>query len=472
MGNQPMYEGKTLIIVLSMHRSGSSMTAAVLQRLGTSLGPFPLLGADPHNKHGHFEAAPLVRLDRHVQRLAFGFSEDVPRSNKQLRRLLARQGRWRPGQAVPEPMLDEGEQWLRGLIESGPVSGFKDPRVPLVWPFWKQVIARLDGLRVVPLFVMRSPHEIAMSMFARGPGKVSYATGLDLALVHMKRMREIRDTWQGDRALVRFDSRTLAEDLRRAAATCGLPWRDDVLDDVYDQSCKHHEPVVVAHEAQAVFEDLAELPSGTATFGKEQLARLQHDAGLRETILQRGWAGLRKEVDRLWKENQDAGSEVERLGHRLQDAWRENQEAGRHIAHMAGEIDQARLVNEEVQLLARQLEESWSQNDRAQRQIRELEDHLAQAREESEQAREESEQAARLVERFVLELAQSREQCHQAEREIEDSRKQSKVRQRAQAEDQRRILQLEAELALIKGSRTWRARNRIMAAMHHLPLVG
>ena len=49
-----------VIILLSMHRCGSSLTANILQRLGMSLGPFELNGTDSSNPYGHFEAVPFL----------------------------------------------------------------------------------------------------------------------------------------------------------------------------------------------------------------------------------------------------------------------------------------------------------------------------------------------------------------------------------------------------------------------------
>ena len=68
---------RTLVALLSMHRSGSSLTTQVLQRLGMSLGPFELIGAEPTNPYGHFEAEPFHRLNRRIQNLAYGFADDL-----------------------------------------------------------------------------------------------------------------------------------------------------------------------------------------------------------------------------------------------------------------------------------------------------------------------------------------------------------------------------------------------------------
>jgi hypothetical protein len=80
-----MNEGKTLVLILCMHRCGSSVTANVLQRLGMSLGPFALVQANEHNKYGHFEATPIQTLDRDLLERVFGYAKDVPQSPEVLR---------------------------------------------------------------------------------------------------------------------------------------------------------------------------------------------------------------------------------------------------------------------------------------------------------------------------------------------------------------------------------------------------
>ena len=117
---------RTLVIVLSMHRSGSSLFTNILQAHGMSLGPFELLGANSGNLHGHFEAQPILDLTREVQTLAFGFSEDVPVSPETLARFLESQGAWDDRVEVPEEWVERGGELIRRLVESGPISGFKE----------------------------------------------------------------------------------------------------------------------------------------------------------------------------------------------------------------------------------------------------------------------------------------------------------------------------------------------------------
>ena len=150
-----MYHGKTLVVLFCMHRSGSSFATRLLQRLGMSLGPFDLLGADGSNVHGHFEAAPIVELNRQVQVEALGFDGDFPRDPAVLQRFLDGDGQWPAETAFSEEHLQQGVELIQRLVGSGSVSGFKDPRTVLTWPFWQSVLGRFPGLRLVAVPVLR-----------------------------------------------------------------------------------------------------------------------------------------------------------------------------------------------------------------------------------------------------------------------------------------------------------------------------
>ncbi len=261
-----------------------------MHRLGMSLGSFDLLDADESNPHGHFEAAPVVQLNRELQSAALGFDGDFPREDSVLRRLVASGGQWPSGQAYSQAQLEEGKGLIEQLLASGRVCGFKDPRTALTWPFWERVLGEFPGLRVVALAVLRSPHEIAMSMFRRSQGDCSYGDALDLTAVHYRRVKEILDSWRGDRAVLQFEPQTLAQQGPRAAAACGLPWDDSAIAEIYDSKCRHHAPAVVAHAAQALYEQLC---GSAASIDTDNERTLNADMAMREQLLQRRCANLK-----------------------------------------------------------------------------------------------------------------------------------------------------------------------------------
>ena len=129
-----MSQNKTLVVILCMHRCGSSLTARLLQRLGMSLGPFDLGEANESNKYGHFEAQPFVHLNRELQSRQFGFEGDLPDDAAAFRRYRDADGRWTSKAAISEDLIARGRDLVGRLVQSATVCGFKDPRTVLVWP--------------------------------------------------------------------------------------------------------------------------------------------------------------------------------------------------------------------------------------------------------------------------------------------------------------------------------------------------
>lgn len=255
----------------------------VLQAMGASLGPFKLNGAAPSNKYGHFESMPLLLLDREVQFAAHGYrDEELFQSKDLMARLRAGQGDW-ADPTLDEERLAKGRNLLARMTESGDVVAFKDPRVPLIWPFWRQLLEELIGVRVVLLFLVRAPHAIAMSIYSRSGGEFAYDAALDACEAHMRQMVRIRDEWQGESALVRFEGEQYFDDLKSAAELCGLVWSDEVARQIVDPNERHQRAACVEHPAQGLFDELA---GTTARLDELENRRiLQQDAIKREAVL-------------------------------------------------------------------------------------------------------------------------------------------------------------------------------------------
>ena len=311
-----MIQEKTLVVVLTMHRCGSSLTANLLHRLGMSLGPFDLGETNESNPYGHFEPQPFVLLNREFQLRQFGFEGDIPDSAETLQSYCQSQGRWPTDAEIPQEAIERGRAMLEQLMSSGTVCGFKDPRTVLVWPLWQRVLQGMSGFRVVLLSLIRPPHEIAMSIFRRSQGDRDYRAALDVTAVHFRRMKEITDSWPGPSAIVRFDPQDYAVQAQQAIEICGLEWSNEAFGQVYDASCRHFEAQCVDHPAQQAFEQLAGLTPGR--LNEESLKHLARDGSKRETTLRQRWLTIaqerdaaRQEAASLYYENQELRQRIE-----------------------------------------------------------------------------------------------------------------------------------------------------------------
>ncbi len=367
---------RKLVIVLSMHRCGSSLTTNILHRLGMSLGPFELNGANFSNPHGHFEADPILNLNRLVQYLAYGFMEDLPDLPETLARFCETKGEWGESIYIPEDLFAEGRSLIRTLIDSGGISGFKDPRTVLTWPFWNRVLADFPDVAIVPISLVRSPHEIAMSIVNRGHGWRGYWTALDVTAVHLHRQKLILESVNHRRPSLCFGSPTYLKTLEIAVSECGLTWNTATVLDVFDRSCVHQSPATVRHEAQDLFECLNGGGAAQLDFDTNQ-SRLEKDARILENLRLQQW-------------------------HSKDDQIREAREEARQAAREEAREEALRVDELETQLRQTQcrLAESERARQELQSQILDTKSLLIHVQERELQAWQRNEQLRDRLERF------------------------------------------------------------------------
>jgi len=125
------------VLVMGMHRSGTSVTAGVLHKLGVNMGD-NLLRADRHNPDGYYEDMEFLKLNQYI--------------------LQQHGGDWlRPPEVdtTYEHLVEDTIQKKEGKW------GFKDPRTLITWPAYRDVI----DPKVV--FVERSKEDILDSLQRR-----------------------------------------------------------------------------------------------------------------------------------------------------------------------------------------------------------------------------------------------------------------------------------------------------------------
>lgn len=154
------------VLVLGMHRSGTSALTRVLNLLGLDAGRDVLMGASESNPTGHWE----------VERLT-SFNDTL---------LADLGGRWSaPPATDPEAQVvlaagPRGEEAASLLAEAftGSAWVWKDPRVCLLLPFWREVLGRGDGPPPRLVVALRDPTEVAGSLAARNGMALAYGLAL------------------------------------------------------------------------------------------------------------------------------------------------------------------------------------------------------------------------------------------------------------------------------------------------------
>ncbi len=143
------------LIVVGMHRSGTSALTRVLSLLGAAL-PKNLMQAQPgNNETGFWEPLRIVTVhDEILQSIDSRWDDVLPVSAAWFASAAARSSR------------DRLVGMMREEFEDAPLFVLKDPRVCRLLPLWTAV---LEDLGVEPLFVhmVRNPLEVAQSLRAR-----------------------------------------------------------------------------------------------------------------------------------------------------------------------------------------------------------------------------------------------------------------------------------------------------------------
>lgn len=149
-------ETRKIVIVLGMHRSGTSLTSSVLSSLGVDMSDD--IAVQPSNARGHWERKELVHFHDRVLRL---FERDWYDS----RHALDLPSTWWT-QPLVRNIRDEMIIWLAARLPGVRVFGFKDPRTARMLPMWHEICAILN-LEPCYVYCVRSPSQVAASLLAR-----------------------------------------------------------------------------------------------------------------------------------------------------------------------------------------------------------------------------------------------------------------------------------------------------------------
>lgn len=145
---------RTAILVLGMHRSGSSALARIISFLGAAL-PRHLVPASESNPRGHWESARLVAL--HEQLLA---SIDTTWDDWRAPPL-----RWRDNDTASK-FGGKIQQAIDEEFGNAQLIVLKDPRMCRTLPYWMSVLEK-TGIRSAPVIIVRNPLEVAESLRER-----------------------------------------------------------------------------------------------------------------------------------------------------------------------------------------------------------------------------------------------------------------------------------------------------------------
>jgi hypothetical protein len=151
MTNSP----QTAILVLGMHRSGTSAVTRALNLLGAAL-PSDLIPSDAkENPAGFWESAAIIKAhDNFLASIGSSWSDPLPLPPETMRSEAATECR----QAL--------EQILIRDFATAPLFAIKDPRMCRLVPLWLEILAA-RGISAKIVMPIRHPGEVTMSLRRR-----------------------------------------------------------------------------------------------------------------------------------------------------------------------------------------------------------------------------------------------------------------------------------------------------------------
>jgi GT2 family glycosyltransferase len=429
--NKPLVEpdatmepASTAVLVLGMHRSGTSATAGVLKILGLDLGS-RLMASAPDNPKGFWENLDAVEinesllagLDRHwddIRPLPPDWMGSVPaqRARVSIRELVERE------------------------FAASSLWAVKDPRLSRTAPLWREVL-HARGIRSAFVVVVRHPEEVAASLVMRSGARTP-------EIARLLWLRHLID----------------AERASRGHARCVVAYEDLLAD--WRGSVARMTDALQVRWPQKPDRAQNEIDAFLDRDGRHHARGDSAPEGFLAMLAAETYAQMRvADSDKVWTILAGLSDRLDRALHR--DAGLINELAGeRTRATLEGEFAQARLQKELDARgdWARQLDTELAELQiRHARTVADHEKTVAWAQQQAIELSELREQHARTV----ADHEQAVAWAQSLDRELQESRRQLVVMQDQQTRTRARLDNLASELAarehllqLIMHSRSWR----------------
>jgi len=152
------YQDRAVVMVLGMHRSGTSLLSSILESLGVSLGE-TLIPADEYNARGYFEHAEIVRI-------TISIAKKLHRQSLGPLGSLPYPANWWERSDLKEEINSLEQIVKKELDHNKGLWGFKDPHSVRMIPMWQSIFDRL-GVDIKYIWALRHPTAVIRSLVNR-----------------------------------------------------------------------------------------------------------------------------------------------------------------------------------------------------------------------------------------------------------------------------------------------------------------
>lgn len=221
------------IVVLGMHRSGTSFITRAINLLGARVGDH-LLGEKETNPAGFWEHKHPLRINRNLLEMSGGRWDDPPNDVE----------------AGPVSKL-EAKLFLARLHAGRETTAvWKDPRTLLTFPVWRR-----EMVNYVPVFIFRHPAAVASSLRRRNgfPREKS----LTLWSKYNRRLLEI-DDYEEASYFVEFDGGTdhISKVLQNISNEVGLEFSKEAVEFYDERMINHKKQDLRDREIKDIYKEL------------------------------------------------------------------------------------------------------------------------------------------------------------------------------------------------------------------------
>ncbi|ACK69696.1 chromosome segregation ATPase-like protein [Gloeothece citriformis PCC 7424] len=448
-----------ILIITGMHRSGTSLTASLLQSAGLDIGnilPEAALG----NIKGHFESQAFLNFHQSVLG-SVGISPDGWTIQKTI--------------YPPEYYVEKAKQLIETQASPTNPWGWKDPRTTLFINFWSELLPSAKFL-----FLYRSPWEVVDSLYRRGSDNDKiFHHNPELALkVWMNYNEEILDFYQKNSQkslLIHINKVTENPEkfIAHLVSQLEIPLNNPDSS-IYESSLLKRQtaisqrPILIKHFFPEAFDLYCKL-NFVSEFQDDIIDELEStnlstawilQDWLDSKLLTRNLKSAKTELETYQNELQHVHNELYLAHKELQQAHEELEKTHKELYHTHKELDNAHKELENTQNQWRQtqsqLEISQNHLRQTQGELETSQGQLRQTQEELEISQGQLRQTQGELETSQGQLRQTQGQLRQTQGQLESSQIQLK-----EAYEQWEQTQNQLEQALEK----WEKAQMIIQAM-------
>ncbi|MBN1768118.1 MAG: glycosyltransferase [Prolixibacteraceae bacterium] len=146
-----------IVVVLGMHRSGTSAVAKLITKFGFSAGN-NLMPADNSNKEGYWEDIDIYNINQQI--LSFLFSSWDEYEDLRIRKSILMK------EILIEEFGEDAIKIINNKLQKDSNIVIKDPRISILLPFWSHIFNSIDA-NTHYILTVRNPVDVAKSLSKR-----------------------------------------------------------------------------------------------------------------------------------------------------------------------------------------------------------------------------------------------------------------------------------------------------------------